>query len=392
MSADDLAAALTRVLRPGMTVALGDGAGLVTTLDDGTEVLCTLSAVAKAVGQIRLVLGWLPGAADGLDPDAFDSVISLMPSGGTRRLLASPAARFVPTRLAAIPALLLGPLRPDVLITRLVLRDGQFRFGSEVSYQSTLVRAGVPILAVVDETSPSASAEAAVDPAQIRVIGTTSAALVQSHREPAAIHEALADQVLRYVPAGARVQYGPGPLGTALLRRAEVPLQVDTGLLTDAVVDLDERGFLVGEPSATYLVGTDRLYKWADHRPILRGIEYSHDLTRLSRGAPLIAVNTAIEIDSAGQINVEGIGEKVFGGVGGHPDYCAAARMSAAGLSIIAVPSARAASSPLVEVLSRPVSTAAHDVDLIVTENGCADLRIADWTMRRDLIGELFGC
>ena len=46
--------------------------------------------------------------------------------------------------------------------------------------------------------------------------------------------------------------------------------------------------------------------------------------------------------------------------------------------------------SPLVTQLSRPVSTPAYDVDLIVTENGHADLRGADWTTRAQLITALF--
>ena len=105
----------------------------------------------------------------------------------------------------------------------------------------------------------------------------------------------------------------------------------------------------------------------------------------------MIAVNTAIEIDAVGQVNVEGVGEKVVGGIGGHPDYCAAAAMSRRGLSIIAVPSTLGGRSPLVDQLSRPVSTPAYDVEVIVTESGHADLRGADWAQRRRLIGELFG-
>ena len=137
-------------------------------------------------------------------------------------------------------------------------------------------------------------------------------------------------------------------------------------------------------------MGTDELYHWADGRPILRGIEYTHDLTRLSCGEPFVAVNTVVEIDPVGQINVESIGDTVIGGIGGHPDYCAAARANRGGLSIIATPSTVNGRSPLVEQLSRPASTAAHDIDLIVTESGHADLRDADWSQRRKLITELF--
>jgi len=379
------------VLRPGMTVALGDGVGAVRCLDDGTSVAAALSAHARHVGSLRLVLGWLPAPLDGMDPDAFTEIVALMPGWGVRAVLQSPSARYLPTSLAGIAASLTGTLRPDVLITKLVEREGLLQFGTEVSWQRQLVEAGVPVLGIVDTTAPAASAEAPLDPSRVRVIAhSVDGPARVPGKEPDDIHDALADAVLRFVPEGARLQYGPGQLGTALLRRAQTPLRIDTGLLTDAVVDLDNRGLLVGVPSATYLLGSDVLYEWADGRPILRGIDHSHDMTRLSRGAPFVAVNTALEIDPVGQVNVEGIGQKVVGGIGGHPDYCAAARMSCGGLSIIAVPTTVNGRSPLVTQLSRPASTPAHDIDLIVTESGCADLRGADWSQRHKLITELF--
>ncbi|WP_184435023.1 acetyl-CoA hydrolase/transferase C-terminal domain-containing protein [Mycobacterium sp. AZCC_0083] len=391
MTAVDLTSALRAVLRPGLTVALGDGVGALNCLDDGTPVGATLSAVAREVGSVRLVLGWLPVPVDGLQVDAFGEVAALMPGWGVRDVLRTPTARFVPARLSAIGALLAGVLRPDLLITRLVERDGQLHFATEVSWQSELVRAGVPVLAIVDGTAPMACALPPLDSARVTVVGHSIDGPVRlPSKAPEAVHDALADAVLQFVPDGARLQYGPGQLGTALLNRATMPLQLDTGLLTDAVVDLDRRSLLAATPSATYLMGSDVLYDWAEGRPILRGIEYTHDLTRLSRGAPFIAVNTAIEIDPYGQVNVEGVGDKVVGGIGGHPDYCAAGAMNRGGLSIIAVPSTTNGRSPLVEQLSRPASTPAHDVDVIVTESGHADLRGADWSQRLRLITELF--
>jgi len=384
-------AALRAALRPGATVALGDGVGSLRCLDDGGSVGAALSAAASEVGSVRLVLGWLPAPIDGLEADAFAEVVALMPGWGVRDVLHSSKARFLPTRLGAIPALLADVLRPDVLLTRLARRDGLLQFGTEVSWQRELIGSGTRTLAVTDTSMPAADAGPALDPSSVEVIGTVATGPLQvPQRDPEPVHDALADAVLGLLPEDARIQYGPGQLGTALLRRAQVPLHIDTGLLTDAVVDLDRRGLLAGTPSATYLLGSDSLYDWADGRPILHGLDHTHDLTRLSRGAPLVAVNTAIEIDRYGQINVEGMGDKVIGGIGGHPDYCAAARMSRGGLSIIAVPTQVNGRSPLVEQLSRPASTPAHDVDVIVTESGHVDLRAADWSERRALIAELF--
>jgi hypothetical protein len=391
LTAAGFESALCAELRPGMTVALGDGVGALRCLDDGTSVGAVLSAAAREVGSVRLVLGWLPAPVDGLDAGAFAEVVALMPGWGVRDMLRSAKARFLPTRLAAIPALLADVLRPDVLFTRLVRRDGLLQFGTEVSWQRGVIDGGAKTFGVIDTAAAAASAGPALDPSDVEVLGTIGGGPVHvPQREPEPIHDALADAVLQFVSEGARLQYGPGQLGTALLRRARVPLHIDTGLLSDAVVDLDRHGLLAGTPSATYLMGGDVLYDWADGKPILRGIDYTHDLTRLSRGAPLVAVNTAIELDPYGQVNVEGLGDKVIGGIGGHPDYCAAARMSRGGLSIIAVPTTTNGRSPLVEQLSRPASTPAHDVDLIVTEVGYVDLRAADWSQRQHLITELF--
>ncbi|WP_428339112.1 acetyl-CoA hydrolase/transferase C-terminal domain-containing protein [Mycobacterium sp.] len=374
-----------------MTVALGDGLGALRALSDGTDAAAVLSAVAGEVGSIRLVLGWHAAPIAGLQPDAFGEVVALMPNGGMRAVLRTATARFVPTRLSGIGALLAGTLRPDVLITRLVESEGRLHFGSEVSWQRALIDSGVGVLAVVDTVAASASAEPPVNSEQLHIAGYCDDGPVSlPDRPPLPEHDEVADRVLGFIPEGARIQTGVGQLGAAVLRRAKVPLRLETGLLTDSVVDLDARGLLIGEPSATYLSGSEELYAWSAGRPILRGIDYTHDLTRLARDEPFFAVNTAIEVDAYGQVNVEGVGDKVFGGIGGHPDYCAAAAMSPGGASIIAMQSRVDGRCPLVERLSRPASTPAYDVDVIVTESGHADLRGASWSQRRRLITQLF--
>ncbi|WP_078293277.1 acetyl-CoA hydrolase/transferase C-terminal domain-containing protein [Mycobacterium sp. D16R24] len=391
MSDTDLSMSLRRLAGASTIIALGDGVGAVGTLADGTSLCERLSYYADDVGEVSLILGWTPVAPSGLRPDAFAQIFTLMPGWGVRSLLTHSATRSLPTSMSAIPALLSGHLRPDVLIARMTERHDGLHFCTEVSWQQALFEAGVEIWAVLDRSANTASAENSISSDAVTVIGYAGDRPAEvPPRPPDPIHEELADRVLSLVPEGARMQYGPGQLGTALLERVDRPIGIDTGLLTDAVITLERRGFLLGEPSATYLLGSDELYDWSDGRPILRGIEHSHDMTRLSRGTPFVAVNTAIEIDAVGQVNVEGVGDKVVGGIGGHPDYCTAARLSPKGLSIIAVPSRFGGRSPLVSTLSRPASTPAHDVEVVVTEHGHVDLRGADWSERRRLIADLF--
>jgi acyl-CoA hydrolase len=282
----------------------------------------------------------------------------------------------VPARLSAVPALLRGPLRPDLLLATVVRTGDGLRFSSEVSWLRAAVEAGVPVAAVVSRVGPHADAGPPLPPDAVTVPDE-----VDDHprevtfAEPSPAHERICAHASKLVPEGARLQVGPGQLGAALLAAIRVPVRIDSGLLPEQVVGLDSRGLLIGDPVAAYLAGGPKLYAWADGRPLLHPLEVTHDLGRLSNGVPFVAFNTAIEVDLAGQVNVEGTAAAILGGIGGHSDYAAAATRSIGGMSIIAVTSTHRGRSTLVRTLSRPVSTPSQDVDVVVTERGAVDLR-----------------
>ena len=376
---------LADLIRPGMTVALGDGFGAP------RAVSAELSLAAAGVGGVRLILGWVPTADPGLDLAAFADVRTFMPGWGLRSGVAAGLVRYPPVRLSAVPALLHGPWRPDLLVAALVpvagrspggtspgggsRRPARYAFGSEVSWQRAAIDAGATVAAVISRGAPRADAGQPLEHDQVIVVGEETAPPgVLWDTPPKPEHEEIARRVALLVPAGARLQVGPSPVGDALLRLLTVPVTIDSGLLPDAVADLASRGLLIGEPVATYLAGGPRLYAWADGRKVLHPVEYTHDPGRLSAG-PFIAVNTAIEIDLDGAVNVEGTASAVLGGIGGHADYAAAAARSVGGLSVIAVTTRHNGQPTLVSQLSRPVSTPSQDVDVVVTERGTADLR-----------------
>jgi acyl-CoA hydrolase len=266
-----------------------------------------------------------------------------MSGWGLRRPVDAGLVRALPVRLSAVPALLHGPLRPDLLVAAVVPRPGGgFGFGSEVSWLRAAVAAGVTVAGVLAPRYPCSDAGPALPEDRLVIVGSTSdrpATLTFSAPEPE--HRAIAGHVAALVPEGARVQVGPGALGVAILDALASPVRVESGLLPDGVVDLDRRGLLIGEPAAAYLAGGERLLDWADGRPLLHAIEYTHDSGRLSSGEAFIAVNTALEVDEQGQVNVEGLPGAAVGGIGGHPDYAAAGSRSVGGLSIVALPAAR---------------------------------------------------
>lgn len=379
--------ALADLVRPGMRIALADGTGSPRTLTP------ELTALARRHGDLRLLTGWLPAPDPGLDPGAFADARTLMPGWGLRRHVDAGTLRVLPVRMSAVPALLAGSLRPDLLVATLVERPDGLRFGSEVAWMRGLVEAGVPVAAVVSRTAPCADAGDPLPDAAITVVaGTDDGPAEVATPEPGPVEAAIAAHVAGLVPEGARVQVGPGRLGSAVLAALHVPVRVDSGLLPESVVDLDERGLLLAA-TATYLVGTRRLYEWADGKPLLGPVETVHDPSRLADPlpAPLIAVNTALEIDADGQVNVEGTATSVMGGIGGHPDYAMAGSRCPGGLSVVALAAAHGGRPTLVERLSRPVTTAGHDVDVVVTEHGVADLRGCDRAERRHALRALWG-
>ncbi|GAA1846675.1 hypothetical protein GCM10009836_27860 [Pseudonocardia ailaonensis] len=382
----DPTAALGALIRPGTRVALADGCG---------SPLALLGPLGRAAAgkDVRLVTGWSPAAAPDLDPTAFAEIRTVGGGPGMRPLLDAGLARSVPCRLSAIPALLAGPLRPDLLLSTLVRGPDGLHFGAEVSYQRGLVEAGVPIAAVISSATPLAETGPPIPPELVTVVAETDEPPVEIPiAAPTEADEAIARHVAALVPEGARVQVGPGRLAQAMVGALEVPVRFDSGLLPEPVVDLDRKGLLIDDPVASYLCGTARLYEWAHGRRILRPIEVTHDIGRLSAAGapPLVALNAALEIDVEGQVNVEGIGRSHAGLIGGHPDFCAAG-VRGAGLSVIAMPSTVKGRPTLVERLSRPVTTASHDVDVVVTERGVADLRGLDRAERRAALRELWG-
>jgi hypothetical protein len=226
----------------------------------------------------------------------------------------------------------------------------------------------------------------------VTLVGSSpDAPLPYAWPDPSPIDREIAARVTALVPAGARVQHAPGPLGTAVIDALAVPVGIDTGIVTDATMGLERRGLLVGRPLTPWVAGTPELYEWCVGRVDVDRLERTHDPVRLGAGGPFVAVNTALEVDLDGQVNVEAAGGSAVAGIGGQPDYALGAARSAGGLSVVAVPTRRGDHDTLVERLSGPASTGSHDVDVLVTEHGTADLRGLDRAERRRRIAGLWG-
>jgi 4-hydroxybutyrate CoA-transferase len=128
-------------------------------------------------------------------------------------------------------------------------------------------------------------------------------------------------------------------------------------------------------------MGSERLYRWINENPSvsMHPSTYTHSLSVISKIDRFIAINSGLQVDLTGQVNGEMIGDMPVSGIGGGIDFARGALASRNGLSIIALSSTTngGEKSRIIPFLPQgaPVTYHRSDVDIIVTEQGIADLR-----------------
>ena len=116
-----------------------------------------------------------------------------------------------------------------------------------------------------------------------------------------------------------------------------------------------------------------------DDNPLVHFKEagYTNDTAIIKRNPKVTAINSAIEIDLAGQVCADTIGMYQFSGVGGQMDFIRGASLCEGGKAIIAMPSiTNKGVSKIVPFLKEGagVTTTRAHVHYIATEHGVVDL------------------
>jgi succinyl-CoA:acetate CoA-transferase len=177
------------------------------------------------------------------------------------------------------------------------------------------------------------------------------------------------------------LQSGVGNVANAVLAGLsmwpEDGLTVYTEVLQDAVFDLLDSGKIAFASSTSLTPSPDgaakyypRLGEFKD-RIVLRPQEISNN-GEVVRRLGVIAMNTAVEVDIYGHVNsTMAGGTKMLNGIGGSGDFARNAY-----LTVFLCPSVSGGGkiSKVVPFCSH-VDHTEHDVDIIVTEHGVADLR-----------------
>lgn len=216
---------------------------------------------------------------------------------------------------------------------------------------------------------------------------------VKARHRPVELAPGLVDEVSRkiamhaasLIPDGATLQFGVGKVPNAILSCLSHlrNINIHSGLINDAVVDLIERGVVTnagknidaGITITNQLIGTSRLYDFAHNNAAVevRPASYTHAAGLLARINKLFAVNSALQVGLDGSVNSETLNGVTIGAIGGQVDFVRGANASPGGRAIIALPSTSAGQSRIVPRVET-VTTTRGDVDAIVTEWGVAEL------------------
>ena len=134
--------------------------------------------------------------------------------------------------------------------------------------------------------------------------------------------------------------------------------------------------------TAAFAAGTAELYSWLHENPDVRflPVDVVNSPEAIAANHNMITVNGAISIDLFGQVVADTRDGTQFSGIGGHEDFVSGPGLSASGRSLICLPSTSVVGGSTVSriVASLPtgsvVSTPRHQVDVIITEFGVAEL------------------
>jgi acetyl-CoA hydrolase len=286
-----------------------------------------------------------------------------------------------------------GRPRIDAVLLQLSAPDanGVHSLGLGTDFLRAAIASARVVLAEINPHVPFTHGDTALRADELTDIIRDERPLTTVERRPPLPEDrAIAEHIAALIPDGATIQLGVGGTPDAVLAALgdKSDLGVHSGVISDAVVDLIEAGVVTnrnkeidaGATVTGLLWGTDRLYGWAHDNPALsmRAVTYTHDAQVLSAFRSFYAINSATEVDLTGQINGEVADGRYVGTVGGQGAFARAGLMSAAGRSIVALPSTArdGTRSRIVAHLSAGVTTTARaDADLVVTEHGVADLR-----------------
>jgi 4-hydroxybutyrate CoA-transferase len=365
------------------------------------KVLAALVEYAPQLENVEICQALTVGSADYVSPamEGHLRVNSIFISDNIRKAVHEGRADFTPVMLSEFPLLFKRGLLPlDVAMIHVSPPDehGFCSLGVEVGLTKTPAESARIIIAEVNQQMPRTLGDSFIHVSRLNYIVPVDypiSELAMGGGDHSEVVEKVAGYIAELIPDGATMQLGIGAIPDAVLKFLfdKKDLGIHTELFSDGVIDLFNAGVITnaqktlhpGKIVAGFMIGTKRLYDWADDNPLieLHRTEYVNDPFVIAQNERMVAINSAIEVDLTGQVCADSIGPKLYSGVGGQLDFVYGASRSKGGVPVIALPSTNTMRdgtvlSKIASLLKHGagVVTSRNHVRYIVTEYGVADL------------------
>jgi acyl-CoA hydrolase len=226
------------------------------------------------------------------------------------------------------------------------------------------------------------------------LVHSDAAPLALPGTEPSAVDEAIARHARRFVADGATLQTGIGAIPSAIVARLAADDGGDYGvhseMFTDGLMQLHEAGKVTnahkgqydGVSVATFAGGSEALYTWLheNEQVAFLPVDIVNSPEVIAANAGMVTINGALAVDIHGQVVADTIHGNQYSGIGGAEDFVSGPGTSLAQRALLCMPSTATVQG---EVRSRVmpwfpagavITTPRHQVDVIVTEFGAAEL------------------
>jgi len=228
--------------------------------------------------------------------------------------------------------------------------------------------------------------------------------LVRSTGEPLALpggdappsdaDKAIARHAVDFVPSGATLQTGigsiPNQIATLLAEGDGGDYGLHSEMFTDGCMHLHRAGKITnarkgqydGVSVTTFAFGSTELYAWLDENEdvVFLPVENVNSPEVIAGNNDMVSINGALAIDIQGQVVADTISANQFSGIGGAEDFVAGAGLDLSDRSLICLPSTFEKDGKLQSRIvpwfgpGAVITTPRHQVDVIVTEYGVAEL------------------
>lgn len=359
------------------------------------DILDAVAADPEIWRGVTLTGAFIPGVNDrdlsALVPDGRVETVFITP--GLRKDRARGTVAHLPMHYTAFHDRIARPgVINAVVITVPPPKGGTVGLGLCADFAPAAIASGARLIGLVNHAMPDAPGAPRLPLDRFDALAEGSAPLPElAPTEPDAINRRIARLIAGLVPEGGSLQLGLGGLQAAILEALHDrrDLGFHGGMISAGVLDAIEAGGFSRGVTTGVALGNRGFYDRLGNAEAVRfaPVNKTHSIACLSAIPGMTCVNSALQVDLTGQVNVEYVGGRQVSGQGGMVDFIRGARASAGGRAILALPST-ARNGSISRIVPRleagvPVSVARSDVDFVVTEHGVADLREADMITRQ---------